>query len=237
MFAVGIDVSKSKSTVAILNSDGTPLVHPFIMAHTLSGMNSLVERIRSFGGPSTILMEYTGHYHYPILKKLQSEGFPVCLINPYQMKKYGDVEIHKAKTENQLIAGIVLTGGGAMMRHIQQLAEFKTGLEVRIGYPNEHLDQTEMKELSSPMFSTGIGIVIETIARMEHDDYLRQAEEARKKQIGTQNKPVETVTAPEVDETTPEPENPDAKKKKKKGIDLKKIVTSFTEFFTPDNIE
>ena len=101
MFAVGVDVSKSKSTVAILNSDGTPLVHPFIMAHTLSGMNSLVERIRSFGGPSTILMEYTGHYHYPILKKLQSEGFPVCLINPYQMKKYGDVEIHKAKTDKK----------------------------------------------------------------------------------------------------------------------------------------
>ena len=46
-------------------------------------------------------MEYTGHYHYPVLKKLQQEGFPVCLVNPYQMKKYGDVEIHKAKTEKK----------------------------------------------------------------------------------------------------------------------------------------
>ena len=101
MIAVGIDVSKSKSTVAILNSDGTPLAHPFNMAHTLQEMNSLVERLRALDAPVTILMEYTGHYHYPVLKKLQAEGFPVCLINPYQMKKYGDVEIHKAKTDKK----------------------------------------------------------------------------------------------------------------------------------------
>ena len=87
MIAVGIDVSKSKSTVAILNSDGTPLVRPFNMAHTLSEMNDLVKRLRALDSPVTILMEYTGHYHYPVLKKLQTEGFPVCLINPYQMKK------------------------------------------------------------------------------------------------------------------------------------------------------
>lgn len=101
MIAVGIDVSKSKSTVAILNSDGTPLARPFDMAHTQSDLNSFVERLRSLNSPVTILMEYTGHYHYPVLRKLQSEGFPVCLINPYQMKKYGDVEIHKAKTDKK----------------------------------------------------------------------------------------------------------------------------------------
>ena len=101
MIAVGIDVSKSKSTVAILNADGTQLVRPFNMAHTLPEMNSFVERLRTLEGPITILMEYTGHYHYPVLKKLQAEGFPVCLINPYQMKKYGDVEIHKAKTDRK----------------------------------------------------------------------------------------------------------------------------------------
>lgn len=106
MIAVGIDVSKSKSTVAILNSDGTPLVRPFDMAHTQSDLNSFVKRLRSLDSPITILMEYTDHYHYPVLKKLQSEGFPVCLINPYQMKKYGDVEIHKAKTDKKDAARI-----------------------------------------------------------------------------------------------------------------------------------
>ena len=47
MIAVGIDVSKSKSTVAILNADGTQLVRPFNMAHTLPEMNSFVERLTS----------------------------------------------------------------------------------------------------------------------------------------------------------------------------------------------
>ena len=101
MIAVGIDVSKSKSTVAILNSYGTVLATPFNMAHTQPEMNALVSRLKELGEPVTILLEYTGHYHYPVLKKLQDEGFPVCVVNPYQMKKYGDVEIHKAKTDKK----------------------------------------------------------------------------------------------------------------------------------------
>ena len=101
MIAVGIDVSKSKSTVAILDSDGTILASPFNMAHTQEEMNALVSHLKAYNQPLTILMEYTGHYHYPVLKKLQDEGIPVCLINPYQMKKYGDVEIHKVKTDKK----------------------------------------------------------------------------------------------------------------------------------------
>jgi len=101
MIAVGIDVSKSKSTVAILDSYGTVLATPFNMAHTQPEMNALVSRLKEFEEPVTILLEYTGHYHYPVLKKLQEEGFPVCVVNPYQMKKYGDVEIHKAKTDKK----------------------------------------------------------------------------------------------------------------------------------------
>ena len=101
MIAVGIDVSKSKSTVAILDSYGTILATPFNMAHTQPEMNALISRLKAFNEPVTILLEYTGHYHYPVLKKLQEEGFPVCVVNPYQMKKYGDVEIRKAKTDKK----------------------------------------------------------------------------------------------------------------------------------------
>ena len=101
MIAVGIDVSKSKSTVAILDSYGTVLATPFNMAHTQPEMNALVSRLKAFDEPVTILLEYTGHYHYPVLKKIQEEGFPVCVVNPYQMKKYGDVEIRKAKTDKK----------------------------------------------------------------------------------------------------------------------------------------
>ena len=101
MIAVGIDISKSKSTVAILNSYGAALVTPFNMAHTQPEMNALVSRLKAFNEPVTILLEYTGHYHYPVLKKLQDEGFSVCVVNPYQMKKYGDMEIHRAKTDKK----------------------------------------------------------------------------------------------------------------------------------------
>ena len=101
MIAVGIDVSKAKSTVAVLNSDGSIRTKPFTMHHTLSDMDAMVKYLNDLDESFTILMEYTGHYHYPVLKKLQEEGFPVCLVNPYQMKKYGDVEIHKAKTDKK----------------------------------------------------------------------------------------------------------------------------------------
>ena len=101
MIAVGIDVSKSKSTVAVLDSNGKILAIPYTIAHTQPEIHSLARFLKELGEPVTILMEYTGHYHYPVLKQLQSEGLPVCLINPYQMKKYGDAEIHKAKTDKK----------------------------------------------------------------------------------------------------------------------------------------
>ena len=145
-------------------------------------------------------------------------------------------EIQKAKSENNLIAGIVLTGGGALMRHIQQLAEFKTGLEVRIGYPNEHLNQNTEKEMSSPMYSTGIGIVIETIARMEHDDHLRAMQEAeRVKLYGTQKAMEPAAEQPE-EPVSEEPEKP-GKKSKKKGLDLKSIIAKMSDILTPDDID
>ncbi len=146
-------------------------------------------------------------------------------------------EIQKAKSENQLIAGIVLTGGGALMKHIQQLAEFKTGLEVRIGYPNEHLNKNTMKEMSSPMYSTGIGIVIETIARMEHDEFLKAAKESEKEKatIPVFGTPEEAPVV-ETEETAEEKEET-GKKKKKKGFDVRSIISSLTEIFVPDDID
>lgn len=86
MIAVGIDVSKSKSTVAILNSDGSLRIKPYDMKHNHPEMNALINYLNELDEPIIILMEYTGHYHYPVLKKLTDEHFPVCLVNPYQMK-------------------------------------------------------------------------------------------------------------------------------------------------------
>ena len=63
MIAVGIDISKAKSTVAVIDSDGTVLASPFTMAHTQPEMEAFVTYLKGLGEPTTILMEYTGHYH------------------------------------------------------------------------------------------------------------------------------------------------------------------------------
>ena len=101
MIAVGIDVSKSKSTVAILNGDGTVRANPFDVHHTADELGALTGYIKDTDEAATILMEPTSHYHYPLLKAFQDATLPVCLINPYQMKKYGDTELRKAKTDKR----------------------------------------------------------------------------------------------------------------------------------------
>ena len=79
--------------------------------------------------------------------------------------------------------------------------------------------------------------LIETIARMEHDEYLKASKAADEMRREPQHQDEIVVETPEVEQGDNEQEENEGKKPKKKGIDLKKIVTSFTEFFTPDNIE
>ena len=54
----------------------------------------------------------------------------------------------------------MLTGGGAHLRHVAQLTEFMTGLDTRIGYPNEHLASDVIVDMASPMYATGVGLII-----------------------------------------------------------------------------
>jgi cell division protein FtsA len=78
-------------------------------------------------------------------------------------------EIKNSGYEKKLIGGIVLTGGGAQLKHIAQLTEFMTGLDTRIGYPNEHLSTDVVAEMASPMYATGVGLVIEGIGRYQKE--------------------------------------------------------------------
>lgn len=68
-------------------------------------------------------------------------------------------EIKNSGFEKKLIAGIVVTGGGAQLKHITQLMEYVTGMDTRVGYPNEHLAQSS-QEVTSPMYATGVGLVM-----------------------------------------------------------------------------
>jgi cell division protein FtsA len=70
-------------------------------------------------------------------------------------------EIKNSGFEKKLIGGIVVTGGGAQLKHITQLFEYITGMDARIGYPNEHLaPTTTVENITSPMYATGIGLVV-----------------------------------------------------------------------------
>lgn len=80
-----------------------------------------------------------------------------------RMKEIIDLVYHEIKVsgyENKLMTGIVLTGGGSQLKSLQQLVSFITAKETRIGYPNEHLSSESKDLVTSPMFSTGVGLVL-----------------------------------------------------------------------------
>ena len=76
-------------------------------------------------------------------------------------------EIKNSGYEKKLIAGIVITGGGSQLKNISQLVEYITGMDTRIGYPNEHLGKG-FDEVKSPMYATGVGLVINGLQAAEY---------------------------------------------------------------------
>ena len=83
-----------------------------------------------------------------------------------EIKSYGHEESKK-----KLIAGIVLTGGGSQLNHIKQLVEYITGMDTRIGYPNEHLAGNSSEVISSPLYATAVGLVMNSIANNTQSAY------------------------------------------------------------------
>jgi cell division protein FtsA len=76
-------------------------------------------------------------------------------------------EVENSGYFEKLGAGIVITGGGALLKHLPALVKFKTGLDVRIGYPTEHLATDAISEVNHPMFSTSVGLVLEGFHNMD----------------------------------------------------------------------
>ncbi|MGH1388029.1 cell division protein FtsA [Kordia sp.] len=75
-----------------------------------------------------------------------------------EIKNYGHEEQKK-----KLIAGIVLTGGGSQLNHLKQLVEYITGMDTRIGYPNEHLAGDSDPDMASPLYATAVGLVMNAV--------------------------------------------------------------------------
>ena len=122
-----------------------------------------------------------------------------------EIKNYGH-EDQKTK----LIAGIVLTGGGSQLKHLKQLVEYITGMDTRVGYPNEHMAGDSDSEVTSPMYATAVGLVLNGLENTKVDE----------------TKDLSGETGPQDPE---EPQDPEGPKEPKKGF-FDKWVENLKDF-------
>lgn len=97
--AVGIDVSKSKSTVAVRRPGGEIVLRPFDVRHTNSDLKKLTSTLKKLGGDIRIVMEHTSTYWRPIALTLKEAGFFVSVVNAMLIHDFSDNTIRKLKTD------------------------------------------------------------------------------------------------------------------------------------------
>lgn len=100
--AVGIDVSKGKSTVAILRPAGEVVRKPFNVSHSVKELSELAAYVGSLDGQTRVVMETTGHYHEPVLKAFLDAGLFVSAVNPSLIKHHNCDEnpLRKVKSDS-----------------------------------------------------------------------------------------------------------------------------------------
>ena len=107
-------------------------------------------------------------------------------------------EIQNSGYADKLAAGMVITGGGAMLKHLPQLMKFKTAMDVRIGYPNEHLAGSGRNEINQPMYATAVGLIIRGFEHLE--TYKKPFNAGRKEDFVKTRKPVVDMVEEEITE-------------------------------------
>ncbi|WP_417885921.1 cell division protein FtsA [Zunongwangia sp.] len=153
-----------------------------------------------------------------------------------EIKNYGHEEQKK-----KLIGGLVLTGGGAKLKHLKQLVEYITGMDTRIGFPNEHLAGSNDEETTSPIFATAVGLVMNSLDNTKRES---QEEVVLSDQKSAEKKPEEQFQEKFVDEepeeiseeeqTEPEPNLEQSEDHKRKSI-FDRWAEKFKDFL--DNAE
>jgi cell division protein FtsA len=91
-----------------------------------------------------------------------------------EVKNYG-----YDQPSRKLIAGVVITGGGSQLKHVKQLVEYLTGMDTRIGYPNEHLAALPLDHaLNSPMYATAVGLLMKGLEGRDVEVFVRESDPA-----------------------------------------------------------
>ena len=101
MNSVGIDVSKGKSTVAIMRPFGEIVASPFEINHTEEDFEKLVSQIKSLKGEARIVMEYTGRYYEPLANYLYNSGLYISVVNAILIHDYDNSSIRRVKTDKK----------------------------------------------------------------------------------------------------------------------------------------
>ena len=113
-----------------------------------------------------------------------------------EIKNYGHEEPKK-----KLIAGIVLTGGGAQLKHLKQLVEYITGMDTRIGYPNENLAGDSDESLSSPQYATAVGLLMNGLKKIDKEKLRTTIQESEKELEATKENEEEEIIVEEPKES------------------------------------
>lgn len=101
MNAVGIDVSKGKSMVAVMRPFGEVVISPFEVHHSSSELSKLARLLKSLDGESRVILESTGNYHAPVAKMLHDAGLYVSVVNAMLVHGYGNNSLRRAKTDKK----------------------------------------------------------------------------------------------------------------------------------------
>jgi transposase len=99
MNAVGIDVAKGKSMIAVARPFGVVAVKPYEVHHTSSELRQLAHTLKSLDGETRVILEHTGRYYEPVAQILQDAGIFVSAVNPLLIKEYGNNSIRRVKTD------------------------------------------------------------------------------------------------------------------------------------------
>ena len=99
MNAVGIDVSKGKSMVAVLRPLGVVVAKPFEVGHTAAELGKLADFLKSLDGETKVVMEHTGRYYEPVAQVIHDRGLSVSAVNPLLIREYGCNSLRRVKTD------------------------------------------------------------------------------------------------------------------------------------------
>ena len=101
MNSVGIDISKGRSTIAVMRPFGEVVISPFEVRHTGSELSKLARQLKSLDGETRVVMEATGNYHASVAKLLHDAGLYVSVVNAKLVHGYGNNDLRRVKTDKK----------------------------------------------------------------------------------------------------------------------------------------